>query len=467
MAYDSVVRIFATTQEQDYDCPWQACAPDTSSGSGVIVGSRHVLTGAHVVADATFLQVRLQGDPVKFEARVCATCHDADLALIEVTDGRFAETAQAAAIGAMPELASKVSVVGFPVGGEEVSVTEGVVSRVEVQTYQHSGRRLLAVTVDAAINEGNSGGPVFQDGKVVGIAFQKLSGDTDNIGEMVPPQLLQRFLDDALVDTAAPHTKRVEVPGLGLRVQKLENKTLRQQLGLHDDEGGLLVLEVEHGGSCADVMQEGDVLLALDDHAIAGNGTITYAGKHRTQAVALLGERRVGDDVQLRVLRDGDRLETSMTLRPFCPLVPRRQYDVRPRFLLWGGLVLQPLSQDFLETWDDWRRRAPTSLLHVFKSGMRSAEQGEVVVLSRVLADESTAGYDDRGCDIVTAIDDVAPRDLAHVAELLDAAQGIVTVHTQRGRLAMDADVARARAKVMAERYQIALQRRLRADADA
>ena len=72
----------------------------------------------------------------------------------------------------MPRLRDEVAVVVYPVGGEEISITEGVVSRIEVQRYSHSQRHLLAVTVDAAINAGNSGGPVFGDGKVVGIAFQ-------------------------------------------------------------------------------------------------------------------------------------------------------------------------------------------------------------------------------------------------------------------------------------------------------
>ncbi|MCP4503625.1 MAG: serine protease, partial [Deltaproteobacteria bacterium] len=343
MAFDSVIRIFATTQDPDYDCPWQACAPEQSTGSGVVVGKNTILTGAHVVANATYLQVRRQSDPVKVEARVRAICHDADLALLEVTDPHFISSLQPANIGLLPDLASKVSVVGFPVGGEELSVTEGVVSRVEVQTFQHSGRRLLAVTVDAAINEGNSGGPVFQDDKVVGIAFQKLSGDTDNIGEMVPPMLLRRFLDDSGADDsgaddkhqhdthkkdaadalgadalhAPPIIHRVHIPGLGIRVQKIENTCLRTSLGLRDDEGGLLVLGVEHEGSAEHVLKEGDVVLKLGDHDVAGNGTIAFAGRHRTQAVALLGDLRIGDSLDVRVLRAGKRIDLELKLKPY------------------------------------------------------------------------------------------------------------------------------------------------------
>ena len=116
-------------------------------------------------------------------------------------------------IGDLPHLRDAVQVVGYPIGGEEVSITEGVVSRIEVQRYEHSQRHLLAVTVDAAINEGNSGGPVFARGKVVGIAFQAIP-DAENIGEMVPAPILQRFLD------GVKQGKDARVPGLGIATQQ-------------------------------------------------------------------------------------------------------------------------------------------------------------------------------------------------------------------------------------------------------
>ena len=63
----------------------------------------------------------------------------------------------------------------FPIGGESISVTSGVVSRIEVTSYVHGAAELLGVQIDAAINSGNSGGPAFNNrGQCVGIAFQSL-----------------------------------------------------------------------------------------------------------------------------------------------------------------------------------------------------------------------------------------------------------------------------------------------------
>ncbi|MFT4513053.1 MAG: S1-C subfamily serine protease, partial [Planctomycetota bacterium] len=172
MSYPQVVRVYSTYQDPDYECPWQNVAPRGSTGSGVVVGPGRILTGAHVVANATFVQVQKQSDPKKVTARVLAISHDCDLALLEIDDKPFARGIKSSVVGDLPKLRDAVQVVGYPIGGEEVSITEGVVSRIEVQRYEHSQRHLLAVTVDAAINEGNSGGPVFARGKIVGIAFQ-------------------------------------------------------------------------------------------------------------------------------------------------------------------------------------------------------------------------------------------------------------------------------------------------------
>ncbi|HHH28900.1 MAG TPA: protease, partial [Polyangiaceae bacterium] len=84
MDNQSVVRIYATAQSPDYQVPWQTQPPESSTGSGVVIAPGRVLTGAHVVADATFLQVQKVSDPNKFVARVEAICHDAALALLAV-----------------------------------------------------------------------------------------------------------------------------------------------------------------------------------------------------------------------------------------------------------------------------------------------------------------------------------------------------------------------------------------------
>ncbi|MCA9689900.1 MAG: serine protease [Nannocystaceae bacterium] len=447
-----VVRIYATTQRPDYDAPWQSCTPSSSTGSGVIIGHGKILTAAHVVANATFLQVQKLLDPEKWVARVAAVCHDCDLALLVVDAPAFMDDVTPAELGALPSLRDKVSVVGYPVGGEEVSITEGVVSRVEVQRYVHSGRHLLAVTVDAAINMGNSGGPVYLDGKVAGIAFQSHT-EAENIGDVVPASVVRRFLEGVAAG------RPLEIPGLGISVQNLENPELRAHIGMPAGRGGILVVGVGHGGSADGVLREGDAILEIDGAPVANNGTIHYLRRYRVRHDVEIGHRFLGDQLSLTILRDGAPRELVVELRPEPYLVARNQYDVAPTYFVFAGLVFQPLSRDFLATWDEWWYRAPSEFLVQYHTGLRSPERHEIVVLAQVLADEINVGYGSLYSEMIVAVNGHQPRDLADLVRRIEAATqagGVIELRTSlRGRIVLDAARAQGATARILDRYNI------------
>ncbi|MEM1034398.1 MAG: serine protease [Myxococcota bacterium] len=446
----SVVRIYATTQRPDYENPWQTEAPQSGTGSGVILGRGRVLTGAHVVADATFLQVQKVSEPRKWTVSVEAINHDCDLALLRVDDPSFDEGVVPPRLGPLPQLRDRVSVVGYPVGGEEISITEGVVSRIEVQRYSHSKRNLLAVTVDAAINEGNSGGPVYLDGEIAGIAFQSWQ-DAENIGEMVPAAIIERFL------VSAERGLPAQIPGLGVSVQNLENPRLRRWAGLGEGQSGVLVSTVESGGSADGVLQPGDALLAIDGHPIADNATIQYRGRVRTTFDAVLGDRFVGDALEVTLRRDGETSTREMTLAPFVALVARPQYDTQPSYFIYGGLVFQPLTVDYLRTWRDWWEKAPSELVRAYYQGTRTATRRELIVLSAVLADEINAGYEGRDHATVKTVNGTVPRDLAHFVEMVEGTRaGAVEIAlSDHGVLVLDPAEARRRGPEILARYRV------------
>ncbi|MGE5185389.1 MAG: S1C family serine protease [Acidobacteriota bacterium] len=450
MAYPEVIRVFATSQDPDFDGPWQARTPSNSSGSAVVIGPGLLLTGAHVVANATFLQVQKPSQPDKAIARVKAVSHDCDLALLEVVEPHdFLSDIEPAEVGPMPKLRDEVAVVGYPVGGEEISITEGVVSRIEVQRYSHSQRHMLAVTVDAAINAGNSGGPVFGDGKVVGIAFQKLTG-VDNIGEMVPPPIIHAFLDG--VDKG----KRPEVPALGITTQNLENPLLRKHLGLGDNERGVVVLHIDHGGSADGLLEPRDVITAIDDLPIANNGTVQFLGRHRTRYDVVLGNRYIGDRIKLDIKR-GTRAKTvELELKRWMPLVPRSRYDQPPLYFVYGGLVFQTLTRDYLTTWDKWWNKAPKEFLNYYYLGYRTPEQHEVVILTQILADEINVGYAHLYNEAVATLNGRQPLDMVDFVQLLSSAHGVVEITTTSGGMIMlDADEVRKATPRILARYHI------------
>jgi S1-C subfamily serine protease len=450
VAHPEVIRVFATSQDPDFDGPWQARTPSNSTGSAVVIGKRLLLTGAHVVANATFLQVQKPSHPDKAIARVKAVSHDCDLALLEVLEPPdFLDDIDPAEIGPMPRLRDEVAVVGYPVGGEEISITEGVVSRIEVQRYSHSQRHMLAVTVDAAINAGNSGGPVFGDGKVVGIAFQKLTG-VDNIGEMVPPPIIKSFLD------GVEKGKRPEVPALGITTQNLENPLLRRQLGLGDNERGVAVLHVDHGGSADGILEPRDVITSIDGLAIANNGTVQFMGRHRTRYDVVLGHRYIGDPIKLDIKRAGKTKHVELELKKWMPLVPRSRYDEPPLYFVYGGLVFQTLTRDYLTTWDKWWNKAPKEFLNYYYLGYRTQHQHEIVILTQILADEINVGYAHLYNEAVATLNGKGPLDMVEFVQMLSNAHGVVEITTTSGGIIMlDADEVRKATPRILARYHI------------
>lgn len=192
---NAVVKIFVTTNRMDYYRPWQSKGIKASGGSGAIIEGNRILTNAHVVSDQTFIQVKKDADPKKYTARLVAIGHDCDLALLEVEDPSFFENTTPLEFGELPKLQDSVTVMGYPLGGGKISITEGVVSRLEVTAYAQSSRQLLSVQIDAAINPGNSGGPVLRNGQLVGIAMQVLQAG-QNIGYMIPTLIIEHFFED-------------------------------------------------------------------------------------------------------------------------------------------------------------------------------------------------------------------------------------------------------------------------------
>ena len=160
---DSVIKIYTTQAAPDYFTPWRLLTPRQTSGSGAVISGNRILTNAHVVANASYVQAQKHNDPQRFQARVEFVSHEADLAIITVDEPGFFSDLQALTIGDLPEPLQEVSVYGYPIGGKTLSITKGILSRVEQQVYAHAGAYLLAGQIDAAINPGNSGGALLNE----------------------------------------------------------------------------------------------------------------------------------------------------------------------------------------------------------------------------------------------------------------------------------------------------------------
>jgi S1-C subfamily serine protease len=378
----SLVRITATEVAPDYRAPWNAGMLGRGVGAGFVIDGNRIMTNAHVVSNSRYLTVERDGDPNKYPAKVLFVAHDCDLALITVDSPNFYKNMLPLKFGGIPELESTVSAYGYPIGGERMSVTTGIVSRIDFQLYTHSSiDQHLAVQISAQINPGNSGGPVMQNAKVVGVAFQGYSGDVaQGVAYMVPTPVINRFLKDV---SDGRYDGYVD---LGITYGKLQNPAQRKFLGLKDDGRGVLVETVVAAGPCAKILRPGDVLLAIDNHPIASDGNVDLEGEH-VEMPEVVERKFKRDSVKLDIWRDKQLTSGSVQLDNVPPyLMQSHRYDVRPRYVVYGGLLFQPLSLDLLEAYQPTDLR----LRHFFDFYVNDQiyiEHPDVIVLANILPD--------------------------------------------------------------------------------
>jgi S1-C subfamily serine protease len=382
----SVVKIFTVYQPPNYYQPWEYGHQKSSGGSGCILDGRRILTNAHVVHDQVYVQVQRAGGASKYDARVEFVDHECETALLTVEDRTFFKDSIPVEFGDLPVRRDKVAVHGFPIGGDELSITEGVVSRIEVRTYTHSQRDLLALQTDAAINPGNSGGPVFKDGKLIGIAFESYSGTgVENTGYVVPINIIRHFLSD--VEDGV----RDGIPDLGICWQAMESASLREFHRLKPSDTGILVLRTVYEGSSHGVLQDHDVITHVDGVAVANDGSIQSRKNERLNFSYLVSEHHIGEIAELTILRSGEPMQVGVKLTGPKYLVKRPRYDVRPTYFLFAGIIFMPLSHNYMRLWD-WEK-VETRFRYYYSEALPSASRKELVIVNQVLAHEINVGY--------------------------------------------------------------------------
>ncbi|KAL4448419.1 hypothetical protein ABPG75_005638 [Micractinium tetrahymenae] len=357
-------------------------------------GENWVLTNAHAVDYATNIQLKKRWDKRRWDAKVLAIGRDPDIALLTVEDPGFWEGAAFATFGELPSARDSVTVVGFPLGGDTISATAGIVSRIEVVPYSFSSRALLALQIDAAINPGNSGGPVLNDrGECVGLAFQAIvPSEAQSVGYVVPTPVIFHFLDD--IKTNGTFTG---FPSLGVQTQRMEADALQQAYKVPVGQGGVLVRKVYPVGSAAGQLQEGDVLQRFDGTEIAPDGTVPFRTSERISMTHIITMKFVGENATLDVLRNGEPAQLNVTMKPPSPLVPFHLEGEDPPYLIVGGLLFDVLSVPYLfsEYGQDYPTKAPVGLLEQLRFGVKNTSDEQVVVLNRVLSSDATTGYED------------------------------------------------------------------------
>ncbi|PIE53570.1 hypothetical protein CSA37_01005 [Candidatus Fermentibacteria bacterium] len=455
----AMVKIYTNSASYNYYIPWSTDAPMETSGSGCVVEGDLILTNAHVVSDQTFIQVRREGDPRKYQAFVVAVSHDADLALITVYEPSFFEGIRPLQLGDLPKARDEVTVYGYPMGGDALSTTKGVVSRIESSRYAHSGLSLLTVQIDAAINPGNSGGPAIIDNRIIGVTMQTMTS-ADGIGYVIPVPVIEHFFEDM------EDGKYNGFPSAGFSYQTIRNDAFSHRYGIPDEQTGVMVSSLAWDSPASASLQIGDVVMAIDGKAIAGDGTVELRDGSRTRLDYMINRHQLDESISMDVIRNGDPITVNLTLDATIhdlTVVSAKIYDRPAEYLIYGGAVFMPLSLNYLESWGgDWYLNAVDYLSYpLLFDNWRTEDRNEIVVLTFMLPAEVNTGYETLQNEIIETVDGVTVSDFNHFARLIDSGEGefLVLKTNLDNVIVLDRSLSEEMNPEIMERYGIARNR--------
>jgi S1-C subfamily serine protease len=290
-----------------------------AAGSGFIIDNQgHIVTNNHVVADAQLVTVKFENG-IEADAEIIGTDVDSDLAVVQVQADQIPAMVHAVALGNSDDVqpGQWVFAIGNPFGFGG-SITAGIVSAVGRTIESQTPFAIPhAIQTDAAINPGNSGGPLFNlDGQVIGVNAQIATGGSgqanSGVGFAIPVNTVRRVVP------VLSQTGEFQWPWLGIRGTSV-NLVIQQANNLPTQQGAY-VAEVISGspadqaglqGATGSTQITGITVPTGGDVIVAANGEsiIDYPGLQFAVA-----DQSPGDQLKLTVLRDGERVEVTVTL---------------------------------------------------------------------------------------------------------------------------------------------------------
>jgi len=418
---NSVVKIFTTMRYPDLTKPWTKQAPRESTGSGVVIEGKRILTNAHLALYASQVQVQANQSGDKLSATVEFVAPGIDLAVLKLDDESFFDTHKPLARApVIPAIKDGVLVYGFPTGGTSLSITKGIVSRIEFALYRFptSG---LRIQIDAAINPGNSGGPALGGDKMIGLAFSRL-GSGDNIGYIIPNEEIDLFLAD-IADGRYDGK-----PALFDSLQTFENPALRPYLEVDKSVEGMIVNSADNPDA-AYPLQPWDVITKIGDTPIDNEGYVKVGTNLRLRFAYMIQQIAKNDRLPLTAVRAGQPIALQLPVSARRPMLMPGLDGAYPAYFIYGPIAFAAATQDFIAGLNSLPAMTALSASGsplVTRRSDRPAFDGEelVIITSPFFPHKLAKGYSPAVARAVKSINGTAVKNLRHLVELLRDAKG-------------------------------------------
>lgn len=410
----SLLVVSATVQEYNPLRPWEKEEPRQLHSLGVYLGEGRVLAPARVVDSATYVELMLPDASRAVPARVLRFDEEMNLALLTVvheSDASVFETRAALPLGEALNRGDAATYAGLINGVEPVHV--------ELQAENVAGDKVPLMVMRAArpLPEGQTNGaPVVRDGKLcaLGVSYRK----QEHLMQVVNAELIERFLTQ----------EEAGVPVVGVQLSPLDDPLFRKYLKLDDAANGLYVSKVLPG-SAAEVagVQVGDVITAIEGLPIDNQGRCNHPryGLH-SATVLLRGMKDLGEELGLTISRAGEVVQVSVRLNRDAvanALLRPQKHGVQPRYIMWGGLLFQPLTSTLVDTLTDRNKGMLPLELQTLTQNQDDLRQGgctELVALTFVLPTAATQGYEEVRMSRLVAVNGKPVNCFAELPALLD-----------------------------------------------
>ncbi len=298
-------------------------------GSGVIIRpDGYILTNAHVVKNASALEVSLSDDRI-FEAKLIGSDERTDLAVLKIE----ATGLVSAPLGdsSKMEVGDWVIAIGSPFGFAQ-TVTAGIISATERATGQGITAYDNFIQTDAAINPGNSGGPLVNlRGEVIGIntAIASRGGGYNGVCFAVPSSLASRIVSDIMA------TGQVSRGYVGIGPLTL-TPSIARQLEIPSTTRGVLVTRIDRNSPAENAgLKAGDIITNVNGTQITSDSSI----------IRMVGETKPGTIVTFNFIREGKNQNAQVTIGTF----DQQKQDQRRQQLETYGIEVDDVSRTIRE----------------------------------------------------------------------------------------------------------------------
>jgi S1-C subfamily serine protease len=352
-----VLRVFAVKRAAYYHKPWKT--PDFSNvrGTGFFFTHKEafpgkralILTNAHTVSQAQSIKISNGREKHRYDVRLLGICDTADFAVLEMepSEIQLYERRNGPIVplelgnSDLLRVGDKVFGWGYPLGGEGISKSEqGEISRIEVNRYAHSEDQWLMVQASLQQNRGNSGGPVFHGGQVIGMAFQGMK-ETDRINYFIPINVIKNLFPVINDPEKIPRWRFV--------MQSMFPR-LKEYYGLTQDQGGILLAYIIPGGGPYEFgLRENDIIVSVDNLEVDNFGELFFKPlDQRVYWLEVLNRKKLGDPLRITVLRNGKKVDIDGQVTKGLPKFVSKIFQ-NANYFVMSGIGFVELTMNCLD----------------------------------------------------------------------------------------------------------------------